>query len=396
MSDCHKTGAQINLPEVFFRFTMSSFSQMAFTADLEVLPATAEGMKTRNEFADAVSLSSLALCRTPLRSSPMAPRFCFKFDFAQLVVDNRFVDPFPRFIELFTAQGSRMRKSIKTLREYCYRIIDLRLEARARGESGSVDSKEGKDLLELFMGMGLTRDELLPVVLNFLIAGKSQCLVHPTFHSFEVLTPSWSALPGRDTTAQSLSWMFYELWKHPECVKEIRRTVAEHLDGRQMGYDDMKSLPYLQACFYEAVRLHPAVPKNVRTATCDTTIRPYQGTEKLSGEQKDLPDIFIRKGEGVIWCDYAMARMPENWGPDCEEYKPERFLEKKEDGEVQFKNYGQMVSQTCVLRFQVDPTWLTKMPIQLAHMFNAGPRVCLGQTLATFEGMSVVAAILHK
>ena len=60
MSDCHKTGAQINLPEVFFRFTMSSFSQMAFTADLEVLPATAEGMKTRNEFADAVSLSSLA------------------------------------------------------------------------------------------------------------------------------------------------------------------------------------------------------------------------------------------------------------------------------------------------------------------------------------------------
>ncbi|PWN93697.1 cytochrome P450 [Acaromyces ingoldii] len=324
MSDCHKTGAQINLPEVFFRFTMSSFSQMAFTADLEVLPATAEGMKTRNEFADA-------------------------FDFAQLVVDNRFVDPFPRFIELFTAQGSRMRKSIKTLREYCYRIIDLRLEARARGESGSVDSKEGKDLLELFMGMGLTRDELLPVVLNFLIA-------------------------GRDTTAQSLSWMFYELWKHPECVKEIRRTVAEHLDGRQMGYDDMKSLPYLQACFYEAVRLHPAVPKNVRTATCDTTIRPYQGTEKLSGEQKDLPDIFIRKGEGVIWCDYAMARMPENWGPDCEEYKPERFLEKKEDGEVQFKNYGQM----------------------LAHMFNAGPRVCLGQTLATFEGMSVVAAILHK
>ncbi|MCO5589043.1 hypothetical protein L7F22_043008 [Adiantum nelumboides] len=288
-----------------------------------------------------------------------------------------------------------MRKSIKTLREYCYRIIDLRLEARARGESGSVDSKEGKDLLELFMGMGLTRDELLPVVLNFLIAGKSQCFVHSTFHSFEILTPFWSALPGRDTTAQSLSWMFYELWKHPECVKEIRRTVAEHLDGRQMGYDDMKSLPYLQACFYEAVRLHPAVPKNVRTATCDTTIRPYQGTEKLSGEQKDLPDIFIRKGEGVIWCDYAMARMPENWGPDCEEYKPERFLEKKEDGEVQFKNYGQMVSQSCVLRLK----WILRgcqMPIQLAHMFNAGPRVCLGQTLATFEGMSVVAAILHK
>lgn len=109
-------------------------------------------------------------------------------------------------------------------------------------------------------------------------------------------------------------------------------------------------------------------------------IRPYSGelAEKpLSNNGKrDLPDIPIKKGEGVMWCDYAMARMPEIWGPDCNEYRPERFLEPKNDGsgDMQIKNYGQMVF----------------------HAFNAGPRVCLGQTLATYEGMATIACILHK
>ncbi|UZJ55187.1 hypothetical protein CBS101457_004507 [Exobasidium rhododendri] len=329
MDDAAATNVPVNLSDVFFRFTMSSFSQMAFSADLECLPTKVKGLEIRNEFADA-------------------------FDYAQLVVDNRFVDVMPQFFEWFNTQGSQMRKSIKTLKTYCYRIIDLRLQAIKSGQGvGAIDSKQGKDLLELFIGMGLDRDELLPVVLNFLIA-------------------------GRDTTAQSLSWAFYRFWQHPEVVEKIRTELKENIGDRRLTYDDMRSLPYLHACFYEAIRLSPAVPKNVRVATQDTVIRPYSGdvAEKtLSNEGKrDLPDIPIKKGETVVWCDYVMARMPEIWGNDCEEYRPERFLEKKDDGsgELQVKNYSQAVF----------------------HAFNAGPRICLGQTLATFEGMSVIAAIL--
>jgi cytochrome P450 len=298
---------------------------------LECLPSNVEGLKMRNQFADA-------------------------FDFAQLVVDNRFTDPLPLFLEYFNSQGAQMRKSIKTLKTYCYKIIDLRLKAISSGQNvGAVDSKQGKDLLELFIGMGLNREELLPVVLNFLIA-------------------------GRDTTAQSLAWAFYRFWQHPEVVDKIRKEVQGNVGDRQLTYDDMKSLPYLQAAFYEAIRLNPAVPKNARAATQDTIIRPYSGdvSEKpLSNNGKrDLPDVPIKKGETVVWSDYCMARMPEIWGPDCEEYKPDRFLEEKSDGsgEMQVKNYGQAVF----------------------HAFNAGPRVCLGMQLATYEGMSVIAAILSS
>jgi cytochrome P450 len=331
MENASQSNAEINLPDLFFRFTLSSFSQMAFSADLECLPDTVEGLKKRNEFADA-------------------------FDFAQTVVDNRFTDIFPLFLEYFNTQGAQMRKSIKQLESYCYRIIDLRLKAISSGQNaGAVDSKQGKDLLELFIGLGLSREELLPVVLNFMIA-------------------------GRDTTAQSLAWAFYRFWEHPEVVEKIRKEVEEKIGDRQMTYDDMKTLPYLHAAFYEAVRLNPAVPKNARSATQDTVIRPYSGdiSEKplSNGGKRDLPDIPVKKGETVVWSDYTMARTPEIWGEDCEEYKPERFLEEKDDGsgELQVKTFSQAVF----------------------HAFNAVPRVCLGMQLATLEGMSVIAAILSS
>lgn len=54
-------------------------------------------------------------------------------------------------------------------------------------------------------------------------------------------------LAGRDTTASSLSWAFYELAKQPQIVKglrqEIIKTVGLH---RPPNYNDLKSMKYLQ------------------------------------------------------------------------------------------------------------------------------------------------------
>lgn len=186
-----------------------------------------------------------------------------------------------------------------------YKIIDLRLAARAQGSArGATDSKAGKDLLELFMDQGLDRHELLPVVLNFIIA-------------------------GRDTTAQSLAWCFYEFWKNPKCMEMARKEILSVLgsgeEGQILGYDGMKSLLYVHACFYEAIRLHPSVAKNMKVVQQDDVIRPYANAPdadsmldtKTPLSAKDrLPDIPVRKGETVTWQDWTMARMPEIWGDE--------------------------------------------------------------------------------
>ncbi|SPO22063.1 related to Cytochrome P450 [Ustilago trichophora] len=331
--DASKKNVEVDLPDLFFRFTLSSFSLMAFSADIKCLPSDVEGLKKVVEFAA-------------------------NFDYAQRVMDERFVDPLARFTELFSAQGRKMRKTIKELHNFCYEIIDLRLAARKRGEAQAASGKGDKDLLALFMEQNLGRDELLPVVLNFLIA-------------------------GRDTTAQALGWLFYEFSKNPECVEKAREEIHEKLgagaDFRSMGYDDLNSLVYVQACFLEALRLHPSVPKNLKLAVKDDVIRPYAqptsdadvAPNAVPTAQK-LPDLIIKKGETVTWQDHTMARMPELWGEDCEQFKPERFIEERNDGSIGIKTYSQY----------------------LFHAFNAGPRLCLGQTLATYEGCAVVAEIL--
>ena len=68
---------------------------------------------------------------------------------------------------------------------------------------------------------------------------------------------------GSDTTAISLRAIIYFLLKHPRCkdklVEEIRsfRTAPELPEV--VPFEDAKKLQYLQAVFYESMRLHSAV-----------------------------------------------------------------------------------------------------------------------------------------
>ncbi|KAE8193472.1 hypothetical protein CF328_g5040 [Tilletia controversa] len=257
-----------------------------------------------------------------------------------------------------------MRKAVASIQTFAGGIIDDRLRAvqrekkanqdqgqatRATGTIAQLAKKDGKDLLDLFMETTQDREELLIVVLNFLIA-------------------------GRDTTAQLLSWFFYEMMAHPEHLDGIRRELTEVLgecpeEGYRLPYDRLRDVPYTFACITEALRLHPSVPKNGKRCVKDTLIVPSKPNPT------NLPPIQIYKGEMAGWSDWVMARLPEVWGADCEEYRPSRFLDsatEDEEGRMGTKQYSQ---------------WQQ-------HMFNGGPRLCLEMNLANFEALSIVAAIV--
>lgn len=282
------------------------------------------------------------------------------FDYAQTVVNDRFMDPLWPVTELFSQRGRRMRRALATIRATCFQIIDQRRANQVNGGAHGVQAKGGQDLLQLFLNEGLDREELLPVVLNFIIA-------------------------GRDTTAQALTWCIYLLHSAPHVTARLREEVAQVLgegpDQRLMEYDDLKALPYTQAVVHETLRLQPPVAKNLKFAVDDDVIRPYAQEKLAGGTPEDpygtgavrgapLPDVVIQKGTTVSWSDYLMARMPEVWGPDCEEFKPERFL-------------------------TLDGALKTFSPY-VFHAFNAGPRLCLGQTLALYEACAVLSSLLGQ
>jgi len=65
-------------------------------------------------------------------------------------------------------------------------------------------------------------------------------------------------LAGRDTTAVTLSWLFYELSRHPEVVQRLRQEILKFVgtDGKPT-YSDLKGMRYLQHTLNETLRLYP-------------------------------------------------------------------------------------------------------------------------------------------
>jgi cytochrome P450 len=94
-------------------------------------------------------------------------------------------------------------------------------------------------------------------------------------------------------------------------------------------------------------RLYPAVPFNVRTALKDTTL-------PRGGGDNGLEPIAILKGTDVAYSTLCMQRRADLFGPDVEEFKPERW-----------------------------ETWTPKSWQFIP--FNGGPRICIGQQFAYTE-----------
>jgi cytochrome P450 len=170
-------------------------------------------------------------------------------------------------------------------------------------------------------------------------------------------------LAGRDTTAATLSWAFYELSHYPKAYARLRADILEHVGpARAPTYEDLKNLPYLRHTINETLRLYPAVPYNVRCALADTSL-PTGG-----GPDGSLP-LTVLKGDAVVYSTLAMQRRADLYPPtspafaDPAVFSPERW-----------------------------ETWTPK-PWQYIP-FNGGPRICIGQNFALAEvGFTIVRIV---
>ncbi|KAK6949096.1 hypothetical protein Daesc_009169 [Daldinia eschscholtzii] len=146
---------------------------------------------------------------------------------------------------------------------------------------------------------------------------------------------------GSDTTSTSLRAIFYLLLKHPE---KYDRLMNELESKRQTGelsnpvtFKEAEACTYLQAVIYEAMRLYPA--------TGDLLDRDVpEGGMTIDGH-------YVPGGVVVGTSSWVIHRVQEIWGPDAEEFRPERWLEKENEGTMKrfFFAFGGG-SRTCIGR----------------------------------------------
>jgi cytochrome P450 / NADPH-cytochrome P450 reductase len=148
-------------------------------------------------------------------------------------------------------------------------------------------------------------------------------------------------------------FLFYNLLQHPEALQKCYAEVDEVLGDRPLQLDDLPKLKMLDASLKETLRFMGPIPAITRHA---------KKTRLLGGKYRVTP-------EDAIICNFkGLHHDPAVWGDDCDEFRPERFL-----------NGG----------------W-EKLPANSWKPFGSGVRACIGRYLAEQEIMMTMAMVLQR
>jgi len=127
------------------------------------------------------------------------------------------------------------------------------------------------------------------------------------------LTAGTAFTAGFDTTSAAILDFTLYMLQHPE-VQRKAHLELDRVIGRERlpDFSDRESLVYINAIFKECLRLHPVVPFGVAHSVI--------ADDRYKG-------MYIPKGTTLYANIWAMSRNEEDYGPDGDEFRPERFLE---------------------------------------------------------------------
>ncbi|KAJ8464055.1 hypothetical protein ONZ51_g9852 [Trametes cubensis] len=220
---------------------------------------------------------------------------------------------------------------------------------------------EGKDLMSILLrqnvmgleGERLTEDDIL---------GQMSLLL----------------LAATDTTSASITRVIQLLAEHQEVQEVLRRELLDATThaGRTLfdfDYEGFSKLPYLEAVVRETIRMYPVFYMSNRVSDEDAVLplsEPITGTDG-----KPISELFVPAGT-TIWINMLGSnRDPAIWGPDANEWKPERWLAPLPPSVAE-----------------------ARVPSIFANMstFAAGPRSCIGYNYALTEMRIAVAHLVLR
>eukprot|EP00878_Enallax_costatus_P016211 GHUV01017004.1.p1 GENE.GHUV01017004.1~~GHUV01017004.1.p1 ORF type:complete len:388 (+),score=77.49 GHUV01017004.1:1042-2205(+) len=161
---------------------------------------------------------------------------------------------------------------------------------------------------------------------------------------------------GHDTTSSAITFLVWQLSKHPEIVTKLRKEHQEvrAMHGNGLTSASLAAMPYTQAVIKETLRTAQVVPYVPRSAK-----KPLRSQ---SGEQ------VVPSGCPFIVAFSQMSIKDPAVSPDPEQFKPERWLDPKNA-----KNYA-----------------LHQAP------FGMGLHYCLGSQLAQAELTAILTEVARN
>lgn len=221
-----------------------------------------------------------------------------------------------------TSKNRQFQQAIDTLRTVSNRIIQQR-------KLGNCDAH---DILSMFMS---TQDESG--------GGLSDQQLH------DQIVGLFSA--GFETSAATLSWIWYLLSKYPTVERQLHAELATVLAGRTPTFEDLPNLKYTKMVIQEAMRLYPGAWVYARNNLNDDLIGGYH----------------IPGGSMLLLSPFVTHRLPTFWD-NPEGFDPERFTPERSVGRPRYAYFP----------------------------FGGGQRQCLGDIFALTEIQVVLAMVCQR
>ena len=156
---------------------------------------------------------------------------------------------------------------------------------------------------------------------------------------------------GHETFANASAWAIHSIAREPEILAKMKAEIAGVAGDKPLTMAHIAQLDYTGRVFKEAIRKYPPIYGNIRQAQEDTTLGGYK----------------IKKGSFVSVPVHVLHRDPE-WYPEPMKFDPDRFLPENE----------------------------AKLPRFAYQPFGAGPHLCVGRSLATLEGIVLLAEVVRN
>ncbi|CAL1591059.1 unnamed protein product [Knipowitschia caucasica] len=219
----------------------------------------------------------------------------------------------------------------------CIRVRDKLLQRKFDQHKVSVSDSDSGDPCDL---------------LDALLRGQSDAKSEVISDDHVLMTAAEAFGAGVETTSTAILWIIAYLLHHPEIQTRAQKELEEQLGQRPVRMSDRTRLPFVEAVIQEGLRIRPVSP----------ILLPHSAMQPTS-----LGGHPVKTGTRVLVNMWAIHHNPQIWKqPDL--FRPERFLD--EHGE----------------RFS-PPGF---MP------FGAGPRVCVGESLARLELFLFVSSLLQR
>lgn len=168
---------------------------------------------------------------------------------------------------------------------------------------------------------------------------------------------------GADTTAVSLKSILYLSLKHPDVYRRLEKEILDaSFSEVPVPFTEARKLPYLDAVISECLRYLPG------------NCFPQERLVPAGG--LTLPDgTWVPEGTEIGFNAYVMHRNKDVWGPDAEDFRPERWLAQAGESDEELRERLSAMNNASLA-------------------FGAGSRKCIGMNLGRMEVFKTTATLL--